>query len=122
MNSYTSGSGIYSSGTPLESFFNPTMDSEEKLLLHSLPKIPPTNSSERIAPIISSGHEFLLQQGVSDWEYTTFLATAGASGSTTISLGNLTCTASYQIRYVSHLIRILSPNLAVDKTAILLYS
>jgi len=114
LNYYTSGSGIYTAGTPLEFYFNPTWNPSQKLLVHSLPKNPNTTNKEKevedkwkeveeevtgeeIEDEYISFMRLVGVQGIAGAKIGTFLASSGASGSLSVSDGNLTCSVTYLV-------------------------
>jgi hypothetical protein len=98
LNSFTSGSGIYSSGYPMETFFNPTWSPAQQLLVATLPKNPiPTSETYIHSQNGKETNSYLIDEDTSTPVVTTFVASPGASGSISVSSFNLTCDASYQI-------------------------
>lgn len=104
MNMYTSGSGIFSAGDPLEFYFNPTWNPAQKLLIHTLPKNPQSDKYNTEAKVEGGKklHDDVETrrraiQDIAGANVSVFLASKGAAGSLSVSEGNLTCSVSYQI-------------------------
>lgn len=104
-NWFNSGSGIYSQGEVLSSFYNPTATSQSKLLISQVPKLSPNLQPEFKLKTIDSvfgeapsllENQFEIRQAISP-NISIFQAIPGSFGEISASYGAVHCHASYRI-------------------------
>eukprot|EP01112_Ceratiomyxa_fruticulosa_P008479 TRINITY_DN2198_c0_g1_i2.p1 TRINITY_DN2198_c0_g1~~TRINITY_DN2198_c0_g1_i2.p1 ORF type:complete len:551 (-),score=116.62 TRINITY_DN2198_c0_g1_i2:51-1520(-) len=98
---YNSGSGIYQSGTVIQTFYNPTDSTDEILLVgkvvsNNAKKSPQSNNKPEKKYFIDAGIR-VSQKPSAPTPPPNFVATPGLKGSLTISEGDLHCNVSYTI-------------------------